>query len=565
MSVPVASPLPLGSGRWEEARLRKELRSIERGLRARLLSIEHDALSALRLYESLHGLPLFGNARAGAWYVPPCTSPHPDICAFKSADGHYGKWSSSLRRPNAHVFAAAVESGAVVIVDVTRSGKSWPDSLAKTVPIWCAVVNVVATLVHCTCPRAVSDDDDVCLVCVPLHVHPSVPASERSQILARLPHWVSTWRRSGAAMQQVVPSFAAARGRGLKPLRPLWVAPGRPLWTDGVPLDDLDFTPVICVSASIPVPQGERPLVEPRLEERDVCGVQFPVRSTAFSYVQGAGDDEEAWCQGLTPQLFWRYREEFLEIADGLGSTAGAVEIEARLKSRVEEVLSRTLPERNEPRTKTAIGVPIWKSRIRLARTPAMDLTRFAAAAGGQFGAVIILGSSRPAAEAVDGEEAIDINVESSNVTWVPLTDRKGKVEYKYAFGRALGPSLSLLRACCVDRGQDALVCCNGRSGDWAAGLAIAWLAWHCGAVSDPCAVGNARKDGDVVDRIEKMVYSVDGKRRDTVREISKEKIHDTMLHFTSTFPQFQISRATLKQLNRFFSSPTPSSTVSEL
>ncbi len=29
----------------------------------------------------------------------------------------------------------------------------------------------------------------------------------------------------------------------------------------------------------------------------------------AFDYVPGAGDDEESWAKGLTPEIFWQQKE----------------------------------------------------------------------------------------------------------------------------------------------------------------------------------------------------------------------------------------------------------------
>lgn len=563
------SPTALGSGAFEEARLHKELRDISRGLASRLLSIEHDALSALRLYSSLGNLPLFGNARAGAWYVPPETEPSPSICSFKSADGHYGRWSSSLRRPNAHVFAAAVEKGGVVIVDVTRSGKKWPDSLTKTIPIWCAVVNSVAGLIPCTCANG-DAEDEACFECVSLHLHLSVPGTEREQIASQLPNWLQAWRNAGAQLHRLVPSFTTAKERGMKPLRPLWVAPGRPIWEHGVPIEQLDFTPIVCVSASTAVPLGNRAFVEARVQEEVVCGVKFPRRSAGFAYVQGAGDDEEGWCQGLTPESFWAFREELLALATGDSSSAGAADVEAKLEIMVEKILRQDLPSSvgMEVSEHGAIGIPIWKSRLRLAHVPTTDLQKFITAVGAHFDTVLILGVPPPPVAAKTAGCEDQPSGAGQNITWVPLSGKNGKLEYKYAFGRALGPCLSRLRACCVDRRKQALVCCSGRNGDWSAGLAIAWIAWHCVPVSDDTENSARNSDGDeddVIDRVEKIEYVVDENRKATVGKVAKEKIHTTMLQFTSTYPQFQISRATLKQQNRFFSSPAPSSTVSEV
>ena len=63
--------------------------------------------------------------------------------------------------------------GRCIIVDSTRRGKSMPDALAKTVPIWCAVMNRLLF--------------GVGEVAVPEHV---VGDSERAQMEERLDGWV---------------------------------------------------------------------------------------------------------------------------------------------------------------------------------------------------------------------------------------------------------------------------------------------------------------------------------------------------------------------------------------
>ena len=37
-----------------------------------------------------------------------------------------------------------------------------------------------------------------------------------------------------------------------------------------------------------------------------------PADGEVFSYVPGAGDDEESWAFGLTPKLFWDNRQAIL-------------------------------------------------------------------------------------------------------------------------------------------------------------------------------------------------------------------------------------------------------------
>ena len=67
-----------------------------------------------------------------------------------------------------------------MLVDSTRSGKRMPDALSKTVPIWCAVVNLAMKMRH-------HKDDrwDTELYTSAATVSPQ----EHAQIEARLPSW----------------------------------------------------------------------------------------------------------------------------------------------------------------------------------------------------------------------------------------------------------------------------------------------------------------------------------------------------------------------------------------
>lgn len=80
-----------------------------------------------------------------------------------------------------------------------------------------------------------------------------------------------------------------------RPLRPFFVSPASTLTA---PQSAASFTstyPVICCSAS------------KLAEEAD--GME---RARGFSYVQGSGDDHEAWSKGLTPTIFWKHATEIL-------------------------------------------------------------------------------------------------------------------------------------------------------------------------------------------------------------------------------------------------------------
>ena len=51
--------------------------------------------------------------------------------------------------------------------------------------------------------------------------------------------------------------------------------------------------------------------------------------SASWTYIQGAGDDEENWSRGLTPGLFWANYEELLVLQD-----------EAGLRARIDELVA---------------------------------------------------------------------------------------------------------------------------------------------------------------------------------------------------------------------------------
>ena len=41
----------------------------------------------------------------------------------------------------------------------------------------------------------------------------------------------------------------------------------------------------------------------------DVGGMEGDHANEAYDYVPGAGDDEESWARGLTPELFWQHKQ----------------------------------------------------------------------------------------------------------------------------------------------------------------------------------------------------------------------------------------------------------------
>lgn len=159
--------------------------------------------------------------------------------------------------------------GGCVVVDSTRRGKSMPDALMKTVPVWCAVFN-----------RLLFPDDEEA---GRLYTPPKcVSASEHAQIEVRIPGFV-------ASLEELKLDIATLRAKVKKPLRPIWVTRASELPTS--PPSFEDFHPIVLCTAS-----------------RRATGTEVG----EGGYIQGAGDDAESWSLGLTSPLFWNHHEELL-------------------------------------------------------------------------------------------------------------------------------------------------------------------------------------------------------------------------------------------------------------
>lgn len=233
-----------------------ELRKENRSLNNRIQSIIVDS-EFVEYVKKIYELPLVANMRCGLWYVP--TKKCDEVSYFKSTDGHAGCYDFSLKRLNLHVLDLVENSGGVIIVDSTRRGKVMPDALSKTIPIWCTVLNAVifgdATF-HS-----------------PINV---VSESERAQISSKVQQWVANVQRLGI------------RPKLRKPLRPIWVNPDSCLPLSKPSFEQ--FYPVVLCMASR------------RAQDGELCYGNF-------TYVQGAGDDHEAWAGPLTPELLWKHAE----------------------------------------------------------------------------------------------------------------------------------------------------------------------------------------------------------------------------------------------------------------
>lgn len=236
----------------------------------RLNSILSDAEFVCGVADTYH-LPLVANERCGSWYIPP--SRKAGSAYFKSTDGHTGQWSFSLRRLNFQLLDTLEQYHGCIIVDSTRRGKSMPDALSKTVPIWCAVINALLF------PEVPAEH----AVRTPAS---AVSPSEHAQIESRLPEFVDAAR----SLNLDIPSL---RAKLSKPLRPFWAT------QEAVPPNTCaslaDYYPVICCTSS-----------------RRVHGTEM----SEGGYIQGAGDDHEGWAHGMTPPIFWQNKDTLMSTAE---------------------------------------------------------------------------------------------------------------------------------------------------------------------------------------------------------------------------------------------------------
>ncbi|XP_057500177.1 uncharacterized protein C3F10.06c isoform X2 [Actinidia eriantha] len=282
-----------------------------------LRSIYEDSVFVGEIAQLWPELPLLANLRCGLWYSPKFDS----NCYFKSTDGHTNNWSFNTSRLNLHVALLAGQRGGCIIVDSTRKGKRFPDSMSKTIPIWTCVLNRSILNYHNnnrgagiplegesnTSDQHTEGTEPVCpdWDCS-LHVPLWIPETEKAAIEDRLENWTKQMEASGADIASLALTLK-------KPLRPLWISQKTVIWLNEVPeSDSWDFTPIILVSASS-------------------SSGNFQHRTTSefsWNYIPGAGDDEESWARGLSPILFWNHVYDLVNLGPELCNqkVAGIVE-----------------------------------------------------------------------------------------------------------------------------------------------------------------------------------------------------------------------------------------------
>ena len=271
--------------RKKRTRARYRLQSIERDTDfvAKVVALhKHSADSACRLW------PVLANQRCGSWYAHPLLSTElspTTSCYFKSTDGHVGTWAFSLKRLNLQVLDVVQSCGGCFVVDASKS-KKLPDSLSRTIPIWCAVINL--SVFHLAEQHSVELDAALWEGCsqkflfTPAEV---ISDEERSEIGARLDGLVSDFM----ACASIDVDWLLRTVK--KPLRPYWIYNKGDAENVELPLYDADkYNCLVCISCSNPNTS----------------------RSDVPWYTAGAADDDETCSRGLTPSLFWDNRETIM-------------------------------------------------------------------------------------------------------------------------------------------------------------------------------------------------------------------------------------------------------------
>ncbi|XP_031091271.1 tRNA A64-2'-O-ribosylphosphate transferase isoform X1 [Ipomoea triloba] len=276
-----------------------------------LRSIYEDSIFVGEISELWPELPLLANLRCGLWYSPKFHS----TCYFKSTDGHTNNWSFNTSRLNLHVALLAGQRGGCMIVDSTRKGKRFPDSMSKTIPIWTCVLNrAIANyrrkLIGVNTPKDQESNindhvpnnhtedvkEDASSWDCSLHLPIWVSDTEKTLIEERLDGWTKDLETSGADIASI--AFYIK-----KPLQPLWISQKTVIWLNEVPeSSSWDFTPIILVSASFSTSVFQ----------------QRTTSEFSWNYISGAGDDEESWARGLTPTLFWKHVYDLINLGPNL-------------------------------------------------------------------------------------------------------------------------------------------------------------------------------------------------------------------------------------------------------
>lgn len=302
---------------------RKETQVLKRTAnraRHRLLSIQYDIDTFVRPtltnHPLLQDLPVIANERCGSWYVHGLLSSEESHSSsyFKSTDGHVGTYNFSLKRLNLNVVnVCCIQNSGCVIVDASVK-KPMPDSFARTIPIWCCVLNRITQKYRqdLGLPLLLEECD------TDLYTPDWIVSKEEHSTISSL---------TDERVQELYDCQAIVDPTWLattltKPLRPFWITP-QDNNLNGMNTDE--YYSIVCLNASQHCPNR--------------------IYMDSFWYTSGAADDEQEWARHLTPELFWKHANDLLK--DGMTDDDTDVAIDAIVSQYSEhdntELLATTL------------------------------------------------------------------------------------------------------------------------------------------------------------------------------------------------------------------------------
>ena len=248
----------------------------------RLKSIFYDAESVSKTFSNWPDIEIIANLRAGKWY---CSDPSVKTCYFKSTDGHNGKWDFNTRRLNIPLLETLLSGNAVMIVDATANRrKVYPDALSKTVPIWIYVMNqLIASM-------SLNHQQQLSAVQLPRFIN----ETEKHNLLAFLSLKTPEWLRN---LKATLDESTKTRIQQL--LKPNGVMQLVPMFVSSMdPFDEVQYNAII--------QQNNIPVVCFSVGTHDPICIENQFDRSFTKYILGAGDDEEMWSMGLSPEMFWK-------------------------------------------------------------------------------------------------------------------------------------------------------------------------------------------------------------------------------------------------------------------
>jgi tRNA A64-2'-O-ribosylphosphate transferase len=270
-----------------------------RSARNRLISIYYDVVHfcvpIITQTPCLCNLPKIANERCGLWYAQPLMNCESSTCCFKSTDGHYGSWNFSLKRLNLNVVRLLSTNQACILLDASTS-KVMPDSFSRTLPIWAAVLNRIASRYRQEFGIPACSYDSWNLDRLLFTPNSIVSASEHEHILSLIDERVDLLYSTGAIVD---PEWLASTL--LKPIRAYWITPQSASVEELLSIDtSSNYFVIICFSCS-----------DYRKTKQIIS--EDNVSSEPFIYISGAADDHETWARRLTAQSFWDNFSNFKE------------------------------------------------------------------------------------------------------------------------------------------------------------------------------------------------------------------------------------------------------------